>query len=69
MTTIPDPIAIHHPSMPGEFFVIARRQLVAHQRRGWVEAKSPASKKEVAAVEAHTSPRGTPTPRRKRTDP
>jgi hypothetical protein len=56
MTTIPDPVAIRHPSMPGEFFVISRRQLVAHQRRGWVEAKSPAAKKEVAAVEAHTSP-------------
>lgn len=50
-------IAIRHPKLPGEFVTVARRTLPAYERRGWVEAKSPAAK---AAVEQETVPSGDP---------
>ncbi len=59
MPRIPDPIAIRHPKIPGEFVTVSRRAFPSHERRGWVEAKSSEAK---AAVEAITVPEGDKTP-------
>jgi hypothetical protein len=56
MATVPDPVAVRNPSLGDGHHIVSRRQLPSLEKRGWVEAKSPAAKKEVAAVEAHTSP-------------
>lgn len=56
-----DPVAIRHPKLPGrDPIVIARSAFPSHERRGWVEAKSPAAK---AAVEASTPTEGDSTPK------
>jgi hypothetical protein len=56
MATVPDPVAVRNSSLGDGHHIVSRRQLPSLEKRGWVEAKSPAAKKEVAAVEAHTSP-------------
>ncbi len=52
-----DPVAIRHPSMPGEFHVIPHGALAAHLEAGWVEAKSSEAK---AAVESTASADASP---------
>jgi sugar-specific transcriptional regulator TrmB len=52
MATVPDPVAVRNSSLGDGHHIVSRRQLPSLEKRGWVEAKSPAAKKEVAAVEA-----------------
>jgi hypothetical protein len=52
-------IAIRHPKEPGFVKTVTRRQLAGYERRGWVEAKSPAAK---ALVETPVPGGGPPAP-------
>jgi len=56
-----NPVALRHNDLPGRFIVVDHQAVPAHEKRGWVEAKSKAAK---AAVEDSTSPERDATPQK-----